>query len=387
MNGFGWCFTERRLKIDPAASSSKRIVLVGGGHTHALVLRDFALHPAAGAVVTLISDTDRAPYSGMVPGYVAGVYGFDDVHIDLRRLCAAAGASFVLASVTSLDLANRTVTIGPGSSVPYDILSLNVGIRPSVDGVPGAARIAVKTKPVSELLAAVDGLATERIVVVGTGAGGVELALALRARLGPAASITIIGGDAEILASHAPAVQRLLRRELDAKGIVVRTGAAARKVEGGVVTLEGGVSVAFDRLFWATQAAAPSWLRTTGLALTPDGFVRVAATLASTSHPDVFAAGDVATIDGLSLPKSGVYAVREGKPLAVNLRRRLAGRLLTAYVPQPRALALIGTGDGAAVASWGRMAWRGRWLWRLKDRIDRRFMRQFGESLARSTGG
>lgn len=372
------------------AAAAKRLVLLGGGHAHALVARDFALYPLAGVQVTMVSDTAHAPYSGMVPGYVAGFYGFDDIHIDLRRLCQAAGVTFVEARVTGLDLGRREVIAGD-LRLPYDLLSINIGITPDVKGVPGAADHAVRVKPVSGLLAAVDTLGEGRLVIVGAGAGGVELALALRARMGPAAAIELISEGSEIMASHPARVRRLLTRELEQKNIAVRYGCPARQVEAVAVVLADGSRVAFDRLFWATYAAAAPWLAGTGLSLTADGFVRVRPTLQSVSHPDVFAAGDIASFDGLAgefkVPKSGVYAVREGGPLAANLRASVAGRPLEPFVPQRQALALIGTGDGAAVASRGPYAARARWLWWIKDRIDRRFMALFDDSLARKVRG
>ena len=359
------------------------LLLIGGGHTHALVLRMLAMRPPPGVRITLVSDVSHAPYSGMLPGHVAGFYTWEEMHIDLRRLCAFAGATFVLGAVDGLNAAERTVHVAGRPPMRADVISLNVGSSPSLSGVPGAERWAIPAKPVPELLAgwervkaAAAGRAC-RVVLVGGGAGGVELALTMSHVLGGRASMTLLHQGERLLPGHNERVRRIFSRLLPERGVAVRTGTKVAEVTAEGVRTAAGDVLAADFVFWVTQAAAPPWIAASGLATTGEGFVRVTPALQALDHPWIFAAGDVATIEGAPRPKSGVFAVRMAKPLAANLRASLSGRPLKAYRPQHQFLSLIGTGDGQAVASRRWLAGRSALFWRLKDRIDRRFMRKF----------
>jgi selenide,water dikinase len=359
------------------------LLLIGGGHSHALALRMLAMKPLPGVRVTLVSDVSSAPYSGMLPGHVAGFYTWEEMHIDLRRLCAFAGATFVLGHVDGLDAVERTVHVAGRPPMRADVISLNVGSHPSLSGVPGAARWAIPAKPVPELLAGwerVKAAAAERpcrIVLVGGGAGGVELALTMDHVLGGRASITVLHKGERLLPGHNERVRRILTRLLPERGVTVRTGTAAAEITAEGVRTGAGDFIAADFVFWVTQAAAPSWVAASGLATTEEGFIRVTPQLQALGHPSIFAVGDVATLEGAPRPKSGVFAVRMAKPLVANLRALLSGRPLKAYRPQRQFLSLIGTGDGQAVASRRWLAGRSALFWTLKDRIDRRFMRKF----------
>ncbi|HEY2738424.1 MAG TPA: selenide, water dikinase SelD, partial [Thermoanaerobaculia bacterium] len=359
------------------------LLLIGGGHTHALALRMLAMRPLPGVRVTLVSEVSYAPYSGMLPGHVAGFYSWEEMHIDLRRLAAFAGASFVLGQVDGLDAAERTVHVAGRPPMRASVISLNVGSTPSLSGVPGAERWAIPAKPVPELLAGwerVKATAADRevrIVLVGGGAGGVELALTMNHVLGRRASITLLHQGDRLLPGHNERVRTLLSRLLPERGITVRTGTHVAEVTAeGVRTAAGDFEPA-DFVFWVTHAAPPSWIAGSGLATTPEGFIRVTPKLQAVDHPSIFAVGDVATLEATPRPKSGVFAVRMAKPLVANLRATLSGRPLKSYHPQRQFLSLIGTGDGQAVASRRWLAGRSALFWTLKDRIDRRFMRKF----------
>jgi selenide,water dikinase len=364
----------------------KRLLLVGGGHTHVEVLRRFALDPPAGVEIVLVSPGRFTPYSGMLPGLVAGHYSFEEAHIDLERLASWARARFVTDRVTGLDLQARRVRCEAAPALDYDLLSLDIGSTPPVADIRGAERYGIPVKPVERFLAAWRDLLADagqrriHVLTVGGGAGGVELTLAMQHHVkeaGAPAAFGLVTDTGTILPGHAPSVRRRLERVLRDRHVACHLRARVSEIHAGAATLSDGISIPADYVIWATGASAPAWLREAGLATDPGGFVVVGETLQSRSHAEVFAAGDVATMERHPRPKSGVYAVRQGPPLAENLRRMLAGTRLERYLPQPIALSLISTGDRHAIASWGPLSWEGDWVWRWKDRIDRRFMAQY----------
>ena len=377
--------------MKPQAPVVKDLVLVGGGHSHVAVLKAFAMKPLPGVRTTLITRDVHTPYSGMLPGHIAGHYHLDDCHIDLRPLANLAGARIYRQAVTGIDLDARLVLSAARPPVPYDVVSIDIGAAPRSDDVPGAAEHAVPVKPIGRFIAHWEALAERvsrrggkaNIAVVGGGAGGVELALSVQHRLSRgserpgAVAMTIVDAAAELLPAHNAATRDKFARILAARGIAAVTGRAVTRVEPGALVLEGGETVAADEILWVTGAAAESWPADAGLDVDGDGFIRVDGFLRSTSHTDVFACGDVATMIDHKRPRAGVFAVRQGPPLAENLRRALTGRPLRAYRPQRAYLSLISTGDAYAVASRGRFAVGGRFVWRAKDWIDRRWMRKY----------
>ena len=373
------------------------LVLVGGGHSHVVVLRMLAMQPEPGLRITLICTDIDTPYSGMLPGYISGHYSFDDVHIDLGRLAAFAGARFIHGEVTGLDRANQRVLLRDRPSVPYDLLSINTGSTPKVRQVDGALANTVPVKPIAhfnqrwlQLLDRVRGLHSRfTIAVVGGGAGGVELVLSVQFRLRNELQklgrnpdllrfVLLTAGDT-ILPTHNPGVRARFARVLKERHVAVHTRAEVTQVSPGCLHTQDGRTFDADETLWVTQAGGPAWLQSTGLALDEHGFIQVNQQLQTLDDPKIFAAGDVASFTARPLEKAGVFAVRMGPPLAKNLRLSLRGQPLVAYNPQQRWLALISTGDRYAVASRGALGFAGAWVWTWKDWIDRRFMRKFTE--------
>ena len=348
--------------MTPAVAPPLRdIVLLGGGHAHVQVLKRFGMHPEPGLRLTIVAREPHSPYSGMLPGFVAGHYVWDDIHIDLVRLAAFAGARFIAAEATGLDLANRRIVFGDRPSLRYDVLSINTG------GVPGerfASDFVTPVKPIGRFLPVWERLvadgALRRLAIVGSGPGGVELALAIAscfAELG----IVLIEASPEILPGFAPAARSRLHKALVGQGITVEAGFQVVEARGEQVVAADGRALGVDHVLWVTGVEAPPWPAAGGLATDAAGFVAVNDCLQSLSHPGVFAAGDVAAIAGAPRPKSGVYAVRQGPALAHNLRAAATGLKLRRYRPQRRALAIVGLGDENAVASRGSHAASGRW--------------------------
>lgn len=360
------------------------VVLVGGGHTHALVLRMFGMDPVEGVRLTVINPDPAAPYTGMLPGHIAGHYAQGEMMIDLVRLARFAGARVILDRVTGIDRAARRVILAGRPPLAYDLCSIDIGIASDLPAVAGAAEHAVSAKPLGAYAArwerfVAQGLAAPRLVIVGAGIGGVELALASAHRLraaGARPAITLVTRGAAL--PHIGAVARAtLLRELAGQGITLLGGAAPSAFLADAVVLEDGRSLPSDFTLTVAGARPQGWLAGTGLAL-HDGFVTVSDTLQA-SDPAIFAAGDCAHLAFAPRPKAGVYAVRAAPVLNHNLRAALTGRPLQAFRPQRDYLKLVSLGDKRALADKFGLGGGGAWLWRLKDRIDRKFMAKFAD--------
>ena len=370
------------------------------------VLKRFGMRPEPGVRLTLICTDVHTPYSGMLPGYVAGHYDYDEVHIDLSRLAVFAGARLYRDEVIGIDRAAGKVLCRHRPPLPYDQLSINIGSTPQLGDVAGAADHVVPVKPIHQFnqrwLALLERVRLHRhgvmrIAVVGAGAGGVELLLAMQYRLqrelqalgrDPALlQFHLLGADALVLPTHNAGVRQRFERVLAERGVTVHGGAEVTQVSAGRLLCANGEVVQADEIMWVTQAGGAPWLQATGLALDANGFVIVNDCLQSINDPKVFAAGDIAAMQNHPLPKAGVFAVRQGRPLADNLRLSVQGSGLQPYHPQSRWLALISTGDRYAVASRGALGFAGGWVWRWKDWIDRRFIRSFSEFAPMDTHG
>ena len=358
---------------------TRDLVFVGGGHAHALVLLRWAMNPLAGARLTVIDPNPTAPYTGMLPGLIAGHYGQSDLEMNLVALARHAGARQVLGRATGLDPVARQVLVDGRPPIAYDVVSVDVGITSNLPELPGFLDHAIAAKPLGGYAErwqafVASNPASARIVVLGAGVGGVELALAMQHRL-PSARVTLVERS-EALPHLGTAARNHLLRLLGERGIGLETGVEAVAVEADAVRLADGRSLPSDFTLGAAGSRPQDWLVRTGLALT-DGYVTVDSTLRSVSHPEVFAAGDCAHMAESPRAKAGVFAVRQAPILHHNLRAALSGGALRPYRPQRDYLKLISLGGKAALADkWG-LPLAGRPMWTLKNRIDRKFMRMF----------
>ncbi len=355
----------------------RRVVLVGAGHAQLSVLQALAQQRLPGAQVLLVSASERLIYSGMVPGLIAGRYAADECAIAIAPLAAAAGAQFLRGQATALDAAAQMLTLADGQRIEYDMLSLNTGPVQDRDRIPGARDNALFVRPIEGLVqlwprtrALADDSALD-VVVVGGGAAGFEIALAVHRAMGEHCTLTLVS-DGPLLPNYSQAVRRRALAALERRGVQLLPGRCTA-IEPEHVRL-GSMRVACDVPIVATGGDPPTWLAGSGLALDDAGFVRVGATLQSASHANVFAAGDLIARDDAPHPRSGVYAVRAGPVLAENLRLLAGGGALRRYTPQRRSLNLLALGDGRAIASWGAWSLQGRLMGWWKDRIDRGFV-------------
>ena len=372
----------------------KDLVLIGGGHSHVTVLKRFGMQPLPGVRLTLICRDVHTPYSGMLPGFVAGHYDYDDIHIDLGPLARFAGARLYHDELVGLDAASRRIYCKNRPDVSYDVLSINTGSTPDFSQVPGADQFVVPVKPINRFLSrwkrlvprvmAARGVA--RIGVVGAGAGGVELTLAMQCRLEqscreagfePELTFHLFSRTESVLPTHNERVQATFSRLLAERRVHVHAPCRVTQLWEGGLGCDDGNTHELEEILWVTNAAAPSWPEKAGLAVDEGGFIQVNDRLQSVSHPEVFASGDVAAVQTHPREKAGVFAVRQGPPLSRNLRHALLGQPPQPFRPQKQWLSLISTGDKYAIASRGRWFLKGRLVWRWKDWIDRRFMEKF----------
>jgi selenide, water dikinase len=371
------------------------LVLIGGGHSHVIALRLWGMQPLPGVRLTLISDVAYAPYSGMLPGHLGGFYRFADCHIDLQALAQFAQAEFILDAAIGLDLTKNQVQCYQHEPLDFNWLSIDIGSTPATTNISGAQEYAIAAKPVPQFLATWQQFLSQvdtsyqpiSVSIVGGGTGGVELALTLQVQLqqrSPAgATVHLFHRQSQLMNSYPDAVKLRFRQLLIDRGIQLHLNEAVTAIEPiknslKLVHCQSGLSMPCNQVIWVTQAAAPAWIRQSGLGTDDRGFILIKDTLQSVTHPHIFATGDIATIPQQPRPKAGVFAVRQGQPLFANLQRITKGQSLQPFLPQQHYLSLIGLGNQQAIATWGNICTRpSRLLWWWKDQIDRNFMSQF----------
>jgi pyridine nucleotide-disulfide oxidoreductase family protein len=381
----------------------RRLLLVGAGHAHLSVLRDLGRAPPPDTQMLLLTPYPRQVYSGMLPGWIAGHYALDECVIPLAPLLRGTPINVVAAHLVRLDLASRSAFTDRGHRIDFDLVSIDTGPVADPDGLPGMDQHAVAVRPIEQFIArwqqwqaifaasaqslVVGGGEQPTVTIVGGGAGGLEIALAAawRARsVGPGLRVQLVTGRPGLLPGFTPRVQAMARAHMRELDVRLLEDDACECGPDTVLLAEGG-ELQSDATVVATGARPARWPGEAGLALDDDGYIAVDATLRSLSHPFVFAAGDCAGMAGERRPKSGVYAVRAGPPLAMNLRRVLAGQAPRHWVPQRQALYLLSTGRRHAIAVRGVLSMQGDWVWRWKDAIDRRFVRGFAALPAPTT--
>ncbi|GAA6178734.1 hypothetical protein NBRC116594_01720 [Shimia sp. NS0008-38b] len=368
---------------------TRDLVLVGGGHTHALLLRMWAMKPVAGVQITLINPGPTAPYSGMLPGHIAGHYSREDLDIDLVKLAHFAGARLIEGTAEAIDPLAKTISVAGRGEIAYDVASLDVGLHAVTPHIAGLAAHGMGAKPLDRYA---DGWARflgqvragdsgANVAVIGGGVAGCELAMAMAyqlSKLGHRDCVTLIEAGAQ-LAAEVPAVDRVLAAAMAELGVQVLLNAQVSEVTSGSVELCGQSVVPSDFTVVAAGGFAHGWIAQSGLPCDDAGFVKVDAQLQVPGCDGLFAVGDCAHLSASPRPKAGVFAVRAAPVLLANLRAALTGGQFKSFAPQNDYLKLISLGEQAAVAAkWGRcLRQPGKALWRIKDGIDQRFMAKF----------
>ncbi|MCI5097476.1 MAG: selenide, water dikinase SelD [Rhodobacteraceae bacterium] len=365
----------------PSLPLTRDLVLIGGGHAHALVLRQWGMNPLAGARVTVINPGPTAPYSGMLPGFVAGHYTRDALDIDLVKLARFANARVVVGSAEGIDLDRREVHVPGRPPIAFDVASVDVGITSDMPALPGFADHAIPAKPLGRFAAEWqsfrDGDAAGDVAVIGGGVAGVELilamAFALRTR-GRLRQATLID-NAQTLTAIGPKARQRLLDAMQKQGVTVLEHAEITEIGAESILLADGREVPSRFTTGAAGARPYDWIRDTGLQL-QDGFITVNETLQS-SDPMIFAAGDCAHLSASPRPKAGVYAVRQAPILYNNFRAALGSGTLRPYKAQKDYLKLISLGEKSALGERFGATFAGPMIWKWKDRIDQTFMQKF----------
>lgn len=372
---------------------TRDIVLIGGGHTHALVLRKWAMAPVVGARLTLINPGPTAPYSGMLPGHIAGHYKRTELEIDLVKLARFANARLVLAPATGIDRNAKRVQVAGQADIAYDIASVDVGITTELPAIQGFTEHALGAKPLDSYAAAwaqfLAAIAAQtlppNVAVIGGGVAGVELALAMMHRLKSegalAPQVTVLEAAAAPLGGIGAGAKKALLQHMKRLGVMLQTGISVTEITATSVHLADGRQIPST---FTVAAAAPrphSWLAHTGLA-NAEGYIDVRNTLQSCVDPAIYATGDCAALTFAPRPKAGVFAVRQAPVLYLNLRADLLGQPRTPFRPQKSYLKLISTGGKGAIADKAGLKLDGAVLWRWKNRIDQKFMRKFSNTPA-----
>ncbi|WP_340123446.1 selenide, water dikinase SelD [Methylobacter svalbardensis] len=377
------------------------LVLLGGGHANIQVLKMLAMNPIGGLRITLISDQTHSPYSGMIPGYLAGYYFYEDCHFDLRRICEELGLRFIKAKIIGIDPQRKKIQLENRAEVGYDCASINVGIEPrSLENLsPEATVKLIPLKPISKFLAhwdkliadlkAYKGSDTLQLAVVGAGAAGVEISIILKMLIDQHqwnAGVSLIQRHEFLISAKDRLAQGKLSNTLKKLGITVlqNTQALKEQENGLMLKDEQGFVYTKDfyRILMATQASAPKWFKRSELPVSSEGFLTVTEKLLVENEHDLFAAGDCIHFSPAPLKKAGVYAVRQGRVLEHNIRAFFTGKSeLKNFHPKKNVLSLITIGERKALVhqdspSILRWMWPSL-LWIVKDGIDRRFMQRF----------
>lgn len=367
----------------------RHIVLLGVGHTNAHIVRMWAMNPLPDTDLTCISDSGVATYSGFLPAVLAGQIPPEAMEIDLVQLCAAAGARLITDRVIGMDQGRRQLLFAERPPVTWDVLSIGIGSVPTMPSGGADADTLVAIKPMRSFLqrlqSAIEACGPDvsslQVVVVGGGAAGVEVSQCLPAQLKQLTSadcqVTLVNRNAELLPGCAAGTIRRVRAAIRRRGQTIRDRTTVMAVRDRRIALDDGTELPADLVIWATTAQAPPLLQEIDLPKDDQGFLRTRDTLQSTGADSVFVVGDTGSIEGHSVPRAGVYAVRQGPVLWDNLQRQLNGQPLTSYQPQASFLKLLNLGDGRAIGEWRGVSFSGRWVMKLKQRIDQRFMEMY----------
>jgi len=359
------------------------LVLIGGGHSHLSVLMKLSKKPLNGNRITLITNEIDTPYSGMIPGYIEGIYSWRDSHIDLYRLCLKLNVRFIHAEVERVSAHEKEIYFKDRPKIKFDVLSINTGIQSNNREIKGAAKYCLPVKPISKLANNFLNKITnfKSIAFIGGGAGSVELALAIKKRflnINQDIKITIITGKRGLLSTFPQKTKLTSLKTLEKFKIDIIEYKRVLEVKPKQIILSDKSMLKIDKAILSTNSMTPKWLAKSDILLTKDNYILVNKSF-QTNYKYVFASGDVIDFNNQNLKKAGVFAVRSGKPLAINIRKFILGKKLVEYKFNKNYLALIGTSKRSAIATKYNLTFNSRFFFYLKKYIDQNFIKKFSD--------
>lgn len=370
------------------APAAHDLVLVGGGHSQIAVLKQFGMNPIPGLRITMINNFISSSYSGMLPGYIAGTFTKEDTQIDLLKLCSFANSRLIIDRVIGLNSEKKYISLQNRTPIYYDTLSINTGGEPELNSIVGAKKYGVPIKPISNLIQVFENMKSKinkykniNFVIIGGGAGGIEIALSIKNYLNNQKTliekqVTLISKSKNLIGGHSALAKLNATNFLIENNINLISDNPVIEIGNNFVKTKRGTKIKSDFSVLVTSITAPKWISQSDLTLSDDGFIEVNNFLQS-SNENIFASGDVCSIKGKNLVKSGVYAVRQGTILSKNLRARILKLRYTSYKPQKTFLSLIGDGKSKAIFSWGPFSFKSKWSWMLKKFIDENFIKKY----------
>ena len=358
-----------------------KLLLVGGGHGHVYVLKQLQKMSWPHVEVALLSPSRFQYYSGMFAGFVEGLYSLEQIRIDLAKLASRAGIKWVPGSAVKIDPHLQIVFTDQGETLDYDMVSFDIGSLTSGEEISGVAEYAEVIKPTHVLPQVLQRLATpNKIVVVGGGASGIELSLAIHARRrkdGQPACVKLVSAG-HLLHDYGGSVSEKTANIIRSKGVDLCLNCRVKTVEPHYLVTASGNRIPFDAIIWLAGPRAHSVFRESGLGVDEQGYLMVNPTLQAIDFPNIFGIGDCISIAGYpQLAKAGVYAVRESPILWHNILSYTLEKTPRIYHPQVDFLSILSTGGQQALLLYKGTAWHGKWVWRLKKQIDTSFMRKY----------
>ena len=368
----------------------KKLVLVGGGHAHLTTISAIRSLVKRGHTVTVIAPSDHHYYSGMAPGMLAGTYRPQQVRFNIHKLATGRGGCFVPGKVSQIKAELQEVVLEDGTSIPYDVVSFNVGSVVPSGGLEISGGSVFTVKPIEKILEGRDAILDlwERrqstvpvdLTVVGGGPAGVEIAGALwrLTRENNINSQVTLLCAGKLLGLFPTRLKARVHRSFEKRGIRIKEMSRVASIEPDRVVLKDGPVVPTDATFVATGIMPSRLFIESGLPAGGDGGLLVNDFLQSVGYPQVFGGGDCVTLHSTNLARVGVYAVRQNPVLLHNLSAAMEDKPFQRFDPgSPDFLLILNMGDGTAIFRKGEWIFKGRPAWWIKDFIDRRFMRKF----------
>jgi NADH dehydrogenase FAD-containing subunit len=359
----------------------KQLLLVGAGHAHLHVLKQLGETSLPDTEVTLLAPSRYQYYSGMFSGCAEGLYTLDDMRINIEPLADQSGTQWIKGAAISVDPERKVILTDKGKLQGYDMVSFDIGSLTQGTDIPGVVEHANTVKPNYRMADVIEKARhADRLVVVGGGAGGVEMSLSLqswRVKNRKSSSISLISAG-ELLQGRGRKAAKKAASLLNKSGVDLYSGDSVKKVMQGKLVTKTNRILPFDTLLWLTGAKPQKLFINGNLPVDEKGYLLVEDTLQVKRYPSIFAAGDCATLSEYpNMEKSGVHAVRQAPVLWENLKGFLGDGNGEKYVPPPSTLSILSTGNKTGLFLYKGKAFYGKWVWKMKNRIDRRFMKQY----------